>query len=711
MSLRAKFLKLRRASPFEIAIRTREMTHTAIERLQVKRLQNQGRNGFRFGVDSTSVLQRCNQILFSQDLDLQHIDQGDRDRILERANQVLDGKVSLLGVDWDFATTVDWHRAANHPEAWPKVFYGDIFKEANRPETDVKFVWEASRHQFLVDLAKASRLSERSDFTRRGYELILDWIAANPPCVGVHWTSSLELAMRSMSWMMFIGLTNETDQLDKQDRDAICNSLQQHAEYLSHHLSFYSSPYNHLVGEATGLYLISLMLDGVVAKSGRWRRLAVEVLRTQGPKQFYNDGFCVEQAVSYHFFTLGFLSIALLAARNSGDDLADLAACVKKAFVTGKRFQASDGTWPAIGDLDSARAIPSSISSAWDFCSLCNFASVFFEEPSLKCGQAAGEEVDWFLGPAGVAKWNRWERDEDSPRSVVLRESGYAIASFGDHWLLFDAGPIAAGVHCDSTPSVAHGHADTLQLLYQFKGYPVLQDSGIASYYAPQGWVEHFRSAAAHNTIEVEDAAPVRSAGKLSWSFTAPAPRLESQVGRDSVMFCGKANWGNGVRVERHVLLTEDFGLWIADYVKCDEPREVRCHWQLASNDFDAASLESDVLHLPELSCRVYGKTPFSSRWIRANADEPIAKRALEYNSVDDAANLIVESPRAKEHLMVHHWYDQEIGFEFLLGPGVSLRSKNLAEPLPHKFSQPRCGWRLFAGRDEIEFFRIENSN
>ncbi|WP_419194225.1 alginate lyase family protein [Novipirellula herctigrandis] len=639
------------------------------------------------------------------------IDSTECDRVLESAEQTLNGKATLLGIEWDFTGKVDWHRAANYQETWPQVFYADVFKSKNRPATDVKFVWEASRHQFLFELGKASRLTGNTAFSNRGRELILDWIAHNPPYIGVHWTSSLELAMRAISWMLFVGLSNEVDHWEPQDCDAICRSLSEHAEYLSHHLSFFSSPYNHLIGEATGLYLISLLLDGVVAKSNRWKDLALYVLRSHGPKQFYDDGFCVEQAISYHFFTLGFLSLATLAARNRGNDLSILASSVKNAFLAGMSFQTTDGTWPAIGDLDSARAIPSSVSATWDFGSLCNFAAVLFEEPKLKCGQIAGEEVTWFLGDAGIAKWRTLNRKGELPQSVLLRESGYAIASIKDHWLLFDAGPIAAGVHSDATPSVAHGHADTLQLLYWFKGRPLLQDSGIPSYYAPQDWVEYFRSSAAHNTIEVEGAGPVRSTGKLSWSFAAPAPQLDAYFATDFTMLCGSANWGNGVQVERHVLLTENFGLWIADYVKCDEPRKVSCYWQLASVNLDAATLESDGLHLPEASGRFYGNSPFSLRWIRATEREPFAKRALEYNSLVDAATLVVESSRSPEHLIAHHWHDREIDFDFSMGMGASLSSQSVVQSSTIHLQPQQVGWRLFADDAERVYIGVENSN
>jgi hypothetical protein len=164
------------------------------------------------------------------------------------------------------------------------------------------------------------------------------------------------------------------------------------------------------------------------------------------------------------------------------------------------------------------------------------------------------------------------------------------MARSGRDWLLFDAGPIAHGLHADGTPSVAHGHADPLQVLYFSQGRPILRDSGMPFYGARSAWTDYFRGPAAHNTIEVEGAPAVRFAGSLAWSHVAGRPQLDAHLSGDVWLACGRAEWPTGVRVERHVLGLPNEGLWVADWIclahsrQARRPRRVCWYWQLSAH-------------------------------------------------------------------------------------------------------------------------------
>ena len=70
----------------------------------------------------------------------------------------------------------------------------------------------------------------------------------------------------------------------------------------------------------TLIVLIATIIEGH-PRSDHWRNLAKSVLEEHGPKQFYSDGFCVEQATDYHYFTCGFLAMAVVSARQEGTEL------------------------------------------------------------------------------------------------------------------------------------------------------------------------------------------------------------------------------------------------------------------------------------------------------------------------------------------------------------------------------------------------------
>lgn len=506
-----------------------------------------------------------------------------------RADAVLAGDWNLLGFPVDLRTAVDWHRDPRSEHRFPREFYADLDIERPGQSFDVKYVWELGRHQFLAELARGWLLGGEARHAERARELLLDWIEHNPLYEGVHWTSSLELSMRAISWIWTIAATADWDGWQNEDLARINRSLVDHATYLEHHLSYYSSPYNHLIGEGAGLYLIGAVLPES-ENATRWQQLGRDVLLQHSERQFYGDGFCVEQATGYHFYTLGFLTLACAAARSKGTPLNELEPLMQRGFKAGLAFRQPGGRWPGIGDIDSARAIPVHHDDFWKFDSLCALGASLFENPALTPPDTRfSEEAYWLLGCAAITRLHE-QQASAVPTAEHLPDAGYAIASTGDDWLLFDAGPLGDGLHADATPSTAHGHADTLQVLYRHGGRDLLVDAGMPFYFGDQEWVAHFRGPTAHNTLHIEGAEMARRAGTLAWSHVAPAPKMDSCLTEDVWLVSGKTHWGTGTTIERHLMAIPGKGLWIADHITSDQPRVVSWNWQLPQD-----SLRNDV--------------------------------------------------------------------------------------------------------------------
>ena len=541
---------------------------------------------------------------------------------LSRAQCLLAGKCELLGFAADISGTVDWHSDPRSGHRWPREFYAGLDLYELPDGIDVKYVWELNRHQFLVELAQGWSVSGDDRFAHRVRELILDWIAHNPVFEGVNWTSALEAAMRGISWLWALASLSQWPGWRDEDWRRIAESLVDHARYLSQHLSFYSSPYNHLIGEAAGLFILGAWLEGFPAAAG-WRRRGGRVLVEHGPRQFYDDGFCVEQATGYHFYTLGFLAHALATSRRMGEPLDSLEQVVARAFSAGSAFQQPDGLWPAIGDVDSARALPVVPENFWDFRGLYSLGSVLCNRPDLApVADGAGPELFWLEGVAGVERFleigpalpnEMAVRGDPAPgvgakncRLEVLPDSGYCVVRSGEgasaDWLLFDCGPMAHGLFADDTPSTAHGHADPLQVLFHLEGQPILIDPGMPFYFGPREWVDYFRGAAAHNTVEIVDLPVARHAGRLGWSHVCHSLRMAVRDDEEGFTVSGVVNLqacgagGSGTSITRSARLVAGAGLWIADLIDTDRPREVRWAWQLPSRSAAASGgLESGI--------------------------------------------------------------------------------------------------------------------
>ena len=585
-------------SPDEMRCRTSKVLNKRKER---KRLRtNQGQRSIAT-ISAADLTNRCLQFLpgcCSADLaSLSSEYSGLFSRLQQRkqanAEEILHGRWRMLGHSFDLTGAVHWHDDPRTNYRWESKFYADLPLYNLAGETDVKYPWELSRHQFLCELSSNYVLNGCEDSANRVRELLLDWIDANPLYVGVNWTSSLEVAMRSISWIWAIAGLASWEAWQDDDFAKIQASLWDHGQYLKDNFSHYSSPYNHLIGEATGLLCVAALFPDNPT-SEKWRNSARKVLLDSGPVQFYQDHFCVEQAVGYHYYTLGFLMTAWLAAKSTGQSLDELTPIIHSGFKTGAAFRRPDGTWPPIGDLDSARALPVHPENYWHFDSLQNLAAVLLDDPSLKIGDVPGEELFWLAGTDGVSKWHQMETDTPLPSKHLLADAGYAIGAEDQDWLLFDAGSIAHGLFPDATPSTAHGHADTLQLLYHCNGQSVLEDCGMPFYGGDPDWVTYFRSPAAHNTVQIEDANFVKRAGRLAWSHEVQRPALDARF-EDSAWLChGKIQW-SGVSHERHVCCLPGQGLWIADMIEVDRPRSATWFWQLPNDQVKASGTTSAI--------------------------------------------------------------------------------------------------------------------
>ena len=641
--MRSKLAKLRRMSPREIGQRLGHKLHESRER----RSWRSGRRDWaNHPLDLNGVLDRSAALCpgLTQDWE------GGLGAFKSRQDP---SRYLLLGEEFDLSKEIGWHSDPRLGYSWPRKFYADLKLYSFDNGADIKYPWELSRHQFFLHLLCQDERQDPEISAAHICDIWMDWIDNNPIYEGVNWTSGLEVAMRAISWIVTLSKIGRTAATQAR-LEKIVKSLADHAHYLAHHFSYYSSPFNHLTGESSALYMLSEIL-AEHPQAASWRAQSRKTLVSYGPRQFYEDGFCVEQAMSYHYYTLGFLTLALLVARRLSEAIDEIEPVVHKAFRTGLSFRRPNGRWPYIGDLDSARALPVWGQDFWNFDGLSHCASLLFEDSSLaKYGDAPGEELKVFFGQEGVRSWNSLREDPapNDPKLVVLRDSGYVLASDDKDWMLFDAGPIAQGLFPDATPSTAHGHADTLQVLYFADGNQVLEDSGIPFYNGDPEWIRYFRSQAAHNTVEIEGAELVRSEGRLAWSREVARPQLTADLSSNTWLCGGTLEWP-GVTHQRFVFGKPGTGLWVADYIQTITSRRSSWYWQLPRDAVASEDSESTILAqwgsfvIESWSRSVPSRTAFDS----PEPAQPDAWCCPGYGQQEEGTRLTIEHEVEGDHL------------------------------------------------------------
>jgi hypothetical protein len=449
---------------------------------------------------------------------------------LASAASVLRGRFDLLGYrGLSFGDPIDWHLDPVSGRRAPLVHWSRLDPLDFDVVGDSKVVWELNRHQWLVELGQAYRLTGDERLARAFLGAVRTWLDANPPGLGINWASSLEVALRLVSWCWALHLFRGSPALTPELFAEILGSVWRHAAHVERYLSHYSSPNTHLTGEALGLFYAGLVFP-VLRRAARWRDMGARILVTESERQVLADGVHFELSTQYHRYMVEtYLHFVILAARH---DLAVPAGVTERLgrmldFLLAVRRP--DGSLPQIGDADGGWLLPLSRRAPDDARGI--FATAAGLLGRADCAWAAGGEAAetlWLLGPGGLETLRAIiPAPPGAPLTRVFTESGYVVMRSGwerdAHQLVLDAGPLGCPV------SGGHGHADLLGIQLVAFGEPCLVDPGTHCYTASRQWRDHFRSSAAHSTVTIDGHSQAEPAGWFAWQ-ERPRARLRRWV-------------------------------------------------------------------------------------------------------------------------------------------------------------------------------------
>jgi hypothetical protein len=437
--------------------------------------------------------------------------------IIAAADGLLEKQFDLLGYrQLSFGDPIDWHLDPLAKRRAPLIHWTLLDPLDAATVGDTKVVWELNRHQWLVRLGQAYRLTRDERYSRMFADTILEWHRANPPGMGINWTSSLEAAFRLISWCWALALFWGSPELSPKLRRDLVRSIAAHAWRIERYLSHYFSPNTHLTGEALGLFYVATVFP-LLPAAPRWRQVAAEILIRESDRQILPDGVYMEQSTCYQRYTSEiYLHYVILASRNQipiPDSLIRRLQSLVEALVL---VRCPDGSVPQIGDADGGWLLPLEPRRATDASGVFSIAAAVLRRGD--CAWAAGRmtaEVLWLLGSEGVEAFDRLDFRCPDQTSRLLADGGYAVMRSswdgeGDQVIL-DGGPLGCHV------SGGHGHADLLSIQCSFRGRSYLVDAGTFRYTADEGWRSYYRSTAAHSTIEIDGLSQAMPRGPFGW--------------------------------------------------------------------------------------------------------------------------------------------------------------------------------------------------
>jgi hypothetical protein len=361
-------------------------------------------------------------------------------------------------------------------------------------------------------------------------------MSVNPPGFGMNWSSSLEVAVRMISWCWALNLFRGAAAFSPGLFVQMLAWIQAHARFVERNLSRYFSPNTHLTGEALGLFYAGTLLPELDGAK-RWKELGRKLLVEELDRQVLPGGVYFEQSTRYQYYTVEmYLHFLILAERNHVAVPASVRNCLRQMLEFLLQVRRPDGTVPQIGDADGGWLLPLVRRAPGDYRGLFSTAAVLLGSPQFawaagnKANDADGTvETHWLLGARAIDGSSRPDPElaQSSPPAAValrcFREGGYVVMRNGwgerAHQLIFDTGPLGCGV------SGGHGHADLLSVQCSAFGENFLVDAGTFCYTADAAWRGFFRSSQAHSTVMVDGRGQAEPDGPFSW-HQRPSARL-----------------------------------------------------------------------------------------------------------------------------------------------------------------------------------------
>ncbi len=425
---------------------------------------------------------------------------------VECAERICRHRIDLLGYEGVFCgSEIDWHRDPVHGVQVPRKPWFKLHKLCGAEAYDCRIVWELNRHQHLVALAKAYRLTGNGKFATEVFCQWRQWHLQNPYPMGVNWASSREVAFRSLSWLWMFFLLADSPQLPPGFRKEWLRALSVHGCYLEYYGLTFAPARSRLLAEGVALFFIGTLCPELEAAE-RWKRCGWEIVVGEADRQAVHsgqpesNGARFEQSTGDYVHTIDFfLHTCVLASLNGIPVPSGFESTLEKMLdilcLLGRA-----GAPPRLGGDDGGRLFDGRRNQPEHLLDPLSTGAVLFGRGDFKyLACELREETVWLLGEDGVVEFDRLHARHPAPGPAALPAEGlYLMASAEkEQQLVIDARPP------NVTPE-EDGQALALGISLNRSGRALLIDPG-GLQFAGKG-PEHawLRGANVHNTLLVK---------------------------------------------------------------------------------------------------------------------------------------------------------------------------------------------------------------
>ena len=517
-------------------------------------------------------------------------------------------------------------------------------------ETDIKFVWEASRFNCIYALVRAYAHSPDERFAEAFWSMIEDWVAKNPPGRGPNWKDGQEISLRILAWCFgFYGFKDSP--ASTPGRMALFTSvIAAFAERIFQNVDYaISTRSNHTISEAFGLWVTGCLFPELRG-SEKYLSFGQKLLEREAAAQFFSDGTYSMYSLNYQRFVLQIYIQALRLGESNHVHFSDATRHAVSSSIDflNQLIEPSTGQMPVFGSNDGALVSPLTGCDFSDYRPLLQAGYYLTHKRRLFENGPWDEALFWLFGARSL------QSDiEKTPQTTQAFDKGgvYILRNRQSQ----------AFIRCvdfRARPS----HADQLHIDLWWRGRNIACDAGTYLYNAPGIWRNGLARTPVHNTVAVDGQDQMTRLSRFTWIDWAQGRPLATTS--HGMLLSGSApvsGWRgthdgylrltDPVHHIRSVVMLEDDRWLIIDRLNAKQTHHYRLHWLL--NDFpseerpgqDSVILLVDSVKMQIRTGLLDGDAAFSV--VRADPDSLRGWRSLYYAEKRPAISLALESDQA----------------------------------------------------------------
>ncbi|MGI9511124.1 MAG: heparinase II/III family protein, partial [Geminicoccaceae bacterium] len=257
-----------------------------------------------------------------------------------------------------------------------------------RPGRDIKAIWELSRFDWALALARQARNQGEEMPVARLNALIRDWQQHNPPFLGPNWKCGQETTIRMLQTLLAANLLGQ-DGLGANEppSEALKAFVEIHCKRVAATIQYaLAQDNNHSISEATGLYIAGAWLglqDAAARRPKTWHERGRSQLERLAARLFAEDGSFSQYSITYHRFVIDMLAQAEWWRRRL--ELPEFSEVFQTKVRAGIRWlhdmtDPTTGDGPNVGNNDGARLFVLTDTDYRDFRPSVQFAMKLFED-------------------------------------------------------------------------------------------------------------------------------------------------------------------------------------------------------------------------------------------------------------------------------------------------------------------------------------------